>query len=424
MSSIKIYNVGPLKEVVIDDLKRVNVFIGASASGKSTIAKIISQAIWCEKNYITKGEETDFHEQLIAFHRFSGRYFTEKSRIEYRSPWLSIVCRWKGGKQLRFETEYKPLDGAEGLYHNVKVQYIPAERNLVSAIPNLQEYNKSYDNVINFVQDWLSYKGQYRDVRTSYKIDDVEGLKLKFRTLQEGTVDLVRLSSGEIDVELLNNSSGIQSALPLLLVADEVLEKIYLKKKPFSFTELKHLENKVAAHELMPVIQALNEISRKGSVPDSFDEAVQTLWNTVGYDGSYSGSYLTVEEPEQNIYPSTQRSLIYHLLMKVGDRSSLIITTHSPYVLYAFDNTLVAGQILKKSPSAKKVMEKAFPHLPTGLTDEDVALWHVKDGTITSLIAPETHSLGQNEFNDQLGISVDEMADLYSLASDYSDGDE
>lgn len=39
--SIIIKNLGPLKEVEISDIKPLTVFIGRSASGKSTIMKII-----------------------------------------------------------------------------------------------------------------------------------------------------------------------------------------------------------------------------------------------------------------------------------------------------------------------------------------------------------------------------------------------
>ena len=39
--SIIIKNLGPLKEVKISDIKPLTVFIGKSASGKSTIMKII-----------------------------------------------------------------------------------------------------------------------------------------------------------------------------------------------------------------------------------------------------------------------------------------------------------------------------------------------------------------------------------------------
>lgn len=132
----------------------------------------------------------------------------------------------------------------------------------------------------------------------------------------------------------------------------------------------------------------------------------------MGYNGAYSKTHLTVEEPEQNIYPATQRTLIYHLLNRLQNNSSLIITTHSPYVLYAFDNALVAGQVARVSAEIKNQIPQ---NVPSDFTDDEVALWQVADGEITSLVDPDTHSLGENEFNSQLGYSVDEMSEMYSL---------
>lgn len=39
--SISIKNFGPLKNISIDDIKPLTVFIGESASGKSTLMKVI-----------------------------------------------------------------------------------------------------------------------------------------------------------------------------------------------------------------------------------------------------------------------------------------------------------------------------------------------------------------------------------------------
>ena len=55
MAKITIKYVGPLKEVSLD-IKRINVFMGPQSTGKSTIAKIISQALWAEKNFLIMGK--------------------------------------------------------------------------------------------------------------------------------------------------------------------------------------------------------------------------------------------------------------------------------------------------------------------------------------------------------------------------------
>lgn len=422
-TSIKIYNIGPIKDIEIVDLKRVNVFIGASASGKSTIAKIISQAIWCEKNFITRGDKLDFKEQLIKFHRFSDTYFSEQSLIEYTSPWTTITFQKSDGIRLRFKTNYTRREQTKSLYNNLKIQYVPAERNFVTSIPNLEKYNEIYDNVFSFLQDWQAYKVQYRDIRTCYKVSDIDEMPLQFRTLRDGTQDYVRVGDTEIDVELLNSSSGIQSILPLLLVSDEVLNQINAKNKPFSYSELKNLE-RIAPKELMPIIKELNDRSRSVAEDENFKQVTDGLWNAVGYNGAYNRTFLIIEEPEQNIYPVTQRALIYHLLNRLQDSSSLTITTHSPYILYAFDNALVAGKVAKSSKKAGEMLKKEFPKVPALFTAENVDLWQVENGSIISLIDLETGGLGENVFNDQLGYSVDEMADLYSILRENEDGNE
>ena len=364
------------------------------------------------------GVESDFKEQLIAFHRFSDVYFTMESRIEYCSPWTTITFQRSSEKQRRFKTEYHRHEKA--FYNNVKIQYIPAERNFVASIPNLQKYNDSNDNVFEFLQDWFECKGRYKDLRACYEVSDLEKMKLQFRTLQDGTLDYVRVGSSQVDVELPNCSSGIQSMLPLLLVADAVLDK-KLKKKSFSFNELRNLRKK-ASIEHYSVIDALNDISSRESGEESFAKAVNELWQNVGYQGDYARSFLSVEEPEQNIYPATQRSLVYHLLNRLSESSSLMITTHSPYILYAFDNALVAGSVCAHASARKRrTLESEFPNVPVMYTQRDVALWLVENGRIVSLIDPETHCLGENEFNRQLGISVDEMAGLYFLLGEAGD---
>ena len=74
MANITIKYVGPLKEVSLD-IKHINVFMGPQSTGKSTIAKIISQALWAEKNYLTMGEEYDFYQGLLDFHNMDKNYF-------------------------------------------------------------------------------------------------------------------------------------------------------------------------------------------------------------------------------------------------------------------------------------------------------------------------------------------------------------
>ena len=55
-------------------------------------------------------------------------------------------------------------------------------------------------------------------------------------------------------------------------------------------------------------------------------------------------SNIIVEEPELNLFPETQKDLIYDLLEMINSgRDHLLMTTHSPYLLYALNNCMAGG---------------------------------------------------------------------------------
>ncbi len=94
MSEIRIRNFGPIKKGLTDqndgwlDIKKITLFIGKQASGKSTVAKLISCMKWIEKALV----RGDFSERDLlfgnAFKNHCGyqnieNYFTDHTTIEY-----------------------------------------------------------------------------------------------------------------------------------------------------------------------------------------------------------------------------------------------------------------------------------------------------------------------------------------------------
>lgn len=56
-----------------------------------------------------------------------------------------------------------------------------------------------------------------------------------------------------------------------------------------------------------------------------------------------------VEEPEQNLYPNSQKALMECLVRSIQCPSNrLIFTTHSPYILGTVNNCLYAGNLMEK----------------------------------------------------------------------------
>ena len=63
-----------------------------------------------------------------------------------------------------------------------------------------------------------------------------------------------------------------------------------------------------------------------------------------------------VEEPEQNLFPSSQRSILNSLLEFNNSvaENQLIITTHSPYILFPLNNCMMGGLVKKTIPEEEQ----------------------------------------------------------------------
>jgi len=77
-----------------------------------------------------------------------------------------------------------------------------------------------------------------------------------------------------------------------------------------------------------------------------------------------SKQLIYLEEPEANIFPSTQYELV-QLFARLSHEPNLdfswVITTHSPYILSSFNNLIEAGQVAKEKPELKDAVAKIIP---------------------------------------------------------------
>ena len=194
MANITIKYVGPLKEVSLD-IKNINVFMGPQSTGKSTIAKIISQALWAEKNYLTMGEESDFYQGLLDFHNMDKNYFSNpEAEIIYKSTWCVITMKYEVGKRTP-KTIYKNQKNKK-LYHNCKIEYIPSERNFVASIENIYKYTETYNNTISFLGDWYAAKSAYQR-RNNFEVD-LPDLLFSYRYKESEERDIIRVGDNEV----------------------------------------------------------------------------------------------------------------------------------------------------------------------------------------------------------------------------------
>lgn len=123
----------------------------------------------------------------------------------------------------------------------------------------------------------------------------------------------------------------------------------------------------------------------------------------------YSSFVNIVEEPEQNLFPSSQNSILNTLFEcnNLREENCLAITTHSPYIINYASIAIQAGQLLGKikSEELKNSLNSVVP-IKSTLKGEDVVIYQLdeKDGSINILSTFEGISSDYNFLNDSLSI--------------------
>jgi hypothetical protein len=115
-----------------------------------------------------------------------------------------------------------------------------------------------------------------------------------------------------------------------------------------------------------------------------------------------------IEEPEAHLHPTAQRDTVEALVTLLRHRFRFVLTTHSPYVLYALNNALLAGRVLRDG----KQLPKDFP-ADFSLAPQDISAYRfTHDGQVVSLFDEETGLLDAAELDDPAAALSAEFSDL------------
>ena len=436
MARLIIKNIGPIKEVDIE-LNKINVFIGPQSSGKSTISKILCHCQWVEKTCYLDDEElkryekgAEFYESLVEYHRLK-RYFNKTASIKYIGEYLTITYTHSSRKII-----LKKIKNSE--YNYPKISYIPAERNLVAAISNLGRYNEGNDVILYFGYDWTDAKDAISQINLS-KI-----LERNISYESRSGVDYIK--DGKAEILLKFASSGILSLLPLYLTVSYMCDTVYKKERPISArkrmklnqfskeilnfrNEFAHniesnvdsfilktdsLLESIAGSYFVNEITEIRKMYKKDVDYNLLANAVNQLSIKIEEGFNYKYTQLFIEEPEQNLFPKAQKRFIYELLRLITNSDKnhcAVITTHSPYILYALNNCMMGGLLNDKLSVIKDKIECR----DSFIDPKQVNVYGVANGVIFN-IQQDDKLIGNNFFEENM---KDLMDDFYKMLNFY-----
>lgn len=326
MRHIIIRNLGPLADADVF-LNKINIIVGPQSAGKSCLLKTACFCDWVEKR-IQLSQKPDafkengvFENKFVEFHKLHG-YIKEDSYIEYENDSMKFSYSWK---TKAFDFSWKE----EGRWNYVcpKISYIPAERNIVAAIPNWFEVSMKNDNIRNFMKDWQ----EARSIMTEEM--PILNLGVSYRYDKSNNMDKVTVGDGVV-LDFTNTSSGLQSLIPLLVHLE------FLYKKRFDSEQSKNV-TRILEEEILRsnIFYEMSNRALKGGknlfhLHDN-DKIAESIFRNFT---SMKVTEIFLEEPEQNLFPPTQGVLAYRLIdWARGERGGfLFIATHSPYMVTSF----------------------------------------------------------------------------------------
>jgi predicted ATPase len=341
MPRMRVRHFGPIRQGREDndgwlEMTKVTVFVGNQGSGKSTLAKLFATFAWIEKALVRGDYEQKWFErknrlqnQFLAYHRLE-HYLpaegNEPAMIEYEGDAYSIT----------FSNGYLAISEAlpRAAYELPQIMYVPAERNFISYVRHPQELKLSSDALREFLSEFEKAKAELRG-RLPLPIN---GAELEYDKLN----DTLSIHDDAYKLRLTDASSGFQSAVPLFLVSRSLAYKVKASaaqasegaSEPMTVEQLDRFKSLIAE---IYGNESLSQEQRRAAI-----STVSSRFNKTAFVN-------IIEEPEQNLFPTSQWAVTTQLLEmnNLLPPNRLVLTTHSPYIVN-FLSIAIQGHYLRQ----------------------------------------------------------------------------
>ena len=120
-----------------------------------------------------------------------------------------------------------------------------------------------------------------------------------------------------------------------------------------------------------------------------------------------------IEEPEAHLFPVSQKHIVSLLgLIYNSTKHNFVITTHSPYILTAINNMILARDVANEK--GKEALKDIVDYDLT-IDYEDVKAYTIQNGVLVSILDDETRLIGENiidSVSDEFSETFDSLINL------------
>ena len=283
-----------------------------------------------------------------------------------------------------------------------------------------------YCYVRDYLFNWLSAHVKYTKERAIPILD----LNARYYYDDELKGDRIIISNNK-ELGIDEVSSGMQSVIPLFVYVNYITKWIFEHDEETSYDKYSVIKKAL----IKEVINDVDDETVKEAlgVPELQKRLKESLTmirnaknkNIKGLDFTSVTNLmdrlerphfakLIIEEPELSLFPQTQVRLIYDLLKEIDfSRDNVLLTTHSPYILYAINNCMMAHKV---GDSLDEDDRASVPSLMSSIDPSWVSVWQTnEDGTVSNIKTSPLGLIGRHYFNEVMNDTLDE----YHIMLDY-----
>lgn len=445
MQKIEIKYLGPVQELEMD-IKDFNLLIGEQVTGKSTVAK----AIYFFR--IIKSTLTDYLCQVYDTALYNGNDvsdgFNKVLKKELKSIFISLFgYSWDLDKRLYLKYEY-----ASGIWLDVKLNK-NGKRKYISVrySPKLTQTLKDLEKE---ALELFEQKPETTTISLAYaskeRLRNYDNFKNSVNKIFDDYKETYYIPAGRSMLTLLVNNRSLLENDNLDLITRQfmqVIDNIHRvfedgirnvhKRYPdgerrFDVTKtaemlISDLKGDYLYNAGKEYIVVEDEEEHSEKIPINFASSGQqeVLWllnQLYILMLKKEKAFVIIEEPEAHLYPSLQSKVVEFISYFANiNNSSILITTHSPYILTSVNTLYCAGKVIEKNSTySKKVYDIIDSNCEID-PQKVTALKINKDKSILNLINEELQELN-TEMIDEISDSVNEKyMELYYLLMSEND---
>ena len=408
------------------EIKRFNILIGEQASGKSLLAKLVyffrSISNICVSNLKNEKDISDLSKVLS--NQFSNYFPTN-----YWNKDKDFEIKYQSGDFLFIITSSLELESHSRIeFNNTFTKFYNHALSKVHKLQNSLDVEVMKENLDIFEHDNKVSElidnsiDQLSDSHFFNKAIYIPSSRSFFSTLDKNIWTLTDQNSIDIDPFMSQFGREFEQSKRMYSLFTDRKRDLINEILPNNYKVYNYFNNILKGNyeEIHGKSWVIGEkykvnLSRASSGQQEVLPLLMVLTTTSLLRNSHRKSAYFIEEPEAHLFPAAQNEILSLISMFFSEHDTgFFITTHSPYILSAINNAILAYDTIDKG----KLNKEEYIELSKGaypISYSDIAAFAISSGELKSIKDNDFRMVGSEIIDGVSDIFQDTMNQLLSL---------